>query len=107
MHRPLYRFPLRPSAGALVALVLVACAPAAARASCGDHVIISRGAPAAAEPNPPVPAAPRPCHGPTCSQRPADPAPVAPPTTAEPSEEWGLVAVAPQGADESVRRRLW
>jgi len=82
------RFPLFPVRGwavAVLAVAAVASTPAAAAAGCGDYVVIrgATDAPAAEHP-----AAPEPCHGPSCNRTPdrAPVAPVAPPTVGSPKD---------------------
>jgi hypothetical protein len=91
----------------LPVLAVVLAAPSAARASCGDYVVLGPTGDhhAAADPSPMSHPAhhdpagmPRPCHGPHCS-RGGTPLPVpvlAPPVTAE---EWGYLPplVTPAG----------
>jgi hypothetical protein len=79
--------PLLAATAAVLAGVLLA--PSAARASCGDYVILGDRPTAHAHPPGPAPTTPQPCHGPHCSGDrqplpPATPAP-APPST---SEQW-------------------
>jgi hypothetical protein len=76
------------------ALLLSLLAPSSARAACGDHVHFgANAAPSKSDPShkPVVP-----CHGPNCSQRENDPlpAPVPPPSTANPNDHASLVPLA-------------
>lgn len=63
---------LRFAGGALLLACAVACAPARARAECGDYVHIPNGTQAADHQGDPAPG-PKPCHGPNCSKAPAAP----------------------------------
>jgi hypothetical protein len=75
---------------ALLALAAVALlAPAEARATCGDYVVLH---PSAGEHQPPVPAdSPLPCSGPSCSEGSLPPlTPLAPPAPA--AEKWGCAS---------------
>ena len=91
--RPLARL-LAGTAVAVLAGVLLA--PPAARASCGDYVVMGPGSAAHTPDQHPLPAGPRPCNGPHCSggQQPlAPPAPAPVPTS--PSEQWGVPMPSP------------
>jgi len=79
------------------------CAPAAARASCGDYVTLggkpAHGEQQAAPDRPPAPMPP--CHGPSCSgvPRPDAPMPPAPAPTGPHADEWGWLCAAPGGPE--------
>jgi hypothetical protein len=100
MQPPGSRFLVRVLATTAAAVLAGAqLAPSAARASCGDYVVLGdrpaahAHAPAAA---PSAPAAPRPCRGPLCSGDrqplpPATPAPAPAPT----GEQWGFPTSPP------------
>jgi hypothetical protein len=88
-------------AGALVALTLLGwCAPATARAGCGDYVVLDAHpalAESAAHPTPavaptrPTPLRlPVPCHGPTCGRGSLPPLNAVPPV-APSTDQWGEV----------------
>jgi len=82
----------------LAALAGLLCAPVAARAACGDYVVIGGPHPAAAHPrhvapdSPAHPARdPAPCSGPLCSRgTPPLPVPPAPPAPTQ-AEQWGCI----------------
>jgi hypothetical protein len=78
------RRPALPLLGALLALAAgFCCAPPAARASCGDYVVLDHRP---ASPAPAVPA--HPCHGPSCSR--GSLPPLVPLTTAPSGpDRWG------------------
>src|SRR6516162_8668064 len=71
------------------------CAPADARAECGDYVVTRRSHAEISLPaGQPTPAAPRPhkpCSGPHCSKAPAAPLAPAPTTPTPTSQEWGCI----------------
>jgi|GEM_PF-2593968 len=70
--------------GILILLALVCACPSAARAECGDYVIVIRNTDHAtpASDNAPMPAAPK-CHGPQCSAAPSAAAPLPAPKQVE------------------------
>jgi hypothetical protein len=98
-------------AGALLTLTLLGwCAPAVARAGCGDYVVLdSHPALAAAaahdsptavpQPRPTPMRHPAPCHGPMCSRGSLPPWNAVPPAPT-PSEQWGQVGSYPLFADQ-------
>jgi hypothetical protein len=90
------------------------CAPAAARASCGDYVTFggkpAHGPPhAAGDGHPtPLPAPTPPCHGPSCS---GSPLPLAPPPAPAPTgphaDEWGWLSTAAGGPESGPEPRWY
>jgi hypothetical protein len=83
--------------GALALLVVLWCAPSAARAGCGDYIVTS--ADQHGNPMPPAKPAPadphKPCSGPHCSQAPAVPFGPAPTVTPPGGQEWGCPVTGP------------
>jgi hypothetical protein len=98
--------------GALILLSAVWwLTPAAARADCGDYVMI--GHPATGHDSMPAshadksrPDQPKPCSGPTCSRKPIAPAPVAPSTSWQPpAGEWATL-IGPDEHDPLTAQTL-
>jgi hypothetical protein len=93
MNRPATRQAVWQLAGwAFPILVGLLLAPPA-RAGCGDYVTtrLSASDHAAGQQPPMAPAPHRPCHGPHCSQAPAEPSAPAPTPPPQSSQEWGCV----------------
>ena len=99
----------RLAAWALPILAGLLCAPAGARADCGDYVVTrlshAEMPQLADQPTPAAPRPHKPCSGPYCSKAPAAPMAPAPTAPTPTSQEWGYLfdALALTSAISSVQ----
>jgi len=110
MHFSARRILLKSLMGMALLLVATLALPQAARASCGDYLIINSKASSSSGPmssndipahsKPHNPLGPDvPCSGPNCSRRSLPPAPAPAPTPERNGEEWGYMPVSLQKAN--------
>jgi hypothetical protein len=83
------------------ALLLLLAAPAGARAACGDYLHVGDDH----QPANPAQPAPKPCHGPNCSQRQLPELPLAPVPTTTFSDDFCWVAISTSA--EAQPRSAW